>query len=418
MGVAVKKVLGITGIRSDYDLMSGLYRRLAANKTLDFRLLVGGAHLSKTYGYSFDLIRADGIATLATIESLIDSDSISSRLKSASILLQASVDVVAAWRPDVILYAGDREEVWIGGLLGNYLEIPTVHFYGGDHTDSWHIDNPVRHAASKLSTFHVVPTQEHRMRLIALGEPDSRIRVLGSLALDNFRLPAGAESVGDDDDLRPPSELGDYALVLFHPDPSENAIAGAICRDILLEVKQAGLGAYVGYPNTDAANRDIIEVFSEFAGEPRFCFYRTLERAKFISLYRQARFIIGNSSSGIIEAASIPVPAINVGLRQRGRLAGLNVIFVDADRTSIRRAIETVQGPAFRASIANMLNPYGDGMSCARAYELIVNTDFSQLLRKTEDPLHARSANGDTKNGAKSEARPDVKYAFRPMPVR
>src|SRR5215469_380627 len=186
----MKRVLGITGIRSDYDLMSGLYRLLATDPTVDFRLIVGGAHLSKTYGYSLDLIRADGIAVLAAIESLIDSDSFSSRLKSGSIMLQSAVDVVAGWRPDVILYAGDREEVWIGGLLGNYLEIPTVHFYGGDHTDSWHIDNPVRHAVSKLSSFHVVPTQEHRLRLLAMGEPDSRIRVLGSLALDNFRPPS------------------------------------------------------------------------------------------------------------------------------------------------------------------------------------------------------------------------------------
>jgi UDP-N-acetylglucosamine 2-epimerase len=102
-------------------------------------------------------------------------------------MLQSAVDVVAQWRPDVIMYAGDREEVWIGALLGNYLEIPTIHFYGGDHTDSWHMDNPVRHATSKLSSFHVVPTGEARQRLLTLGESDSRIRVLGSLALDNFR---------------------------------------------------------------------------------------------------------------------------------------------------------------------------------------------------------------------------------------
>ena len=413
----MKRVLGITGIRSDYDLMSGLYRRLAADKTLDFRLIVGGAHLSKTYGYSLDLIHADAIPVLATIESLIDSDSISSRLKSASIMLQTAVDIVAAWRPDLILYAGDREEVWIGGLLGNYLEIPTVHFYGGDHTDSWHIDNPVRHAASKLSTFHVVTTQEHRLRLIALGEPDARIRVLGSLALDNFRVPGGTDPAVDEASLKPHSDIGDYALVLFHPDPSEYEVAGNICRDILRELKHAGLGAYVGYPNTDAANKDIIAVFSEFLNEPRFCFYRTLERSKFISFYRRARFIIGNSSSGVIEAASVPVPAVNVGLRQRGRLAGRNVIFVNTDRDSIRRGIATALDPAFRASIANMLNPYGDGASCARAYDLIVNTDFSRLLHKTEDPLH-QEATGQGAPTGKAEAREDVKYTFRPMPVR
>jgi len=415
----MKKLLGITGIRSDYDLMSGLYRRLSADKTVDFRVIVGGAHLSKTYGYSLDLIRADGIRILATVESLIDSDSISSRLKSSSIMLQSAVDIVAAWRPDVILYAGDREEVWIGALLGGYLEIPTVHFYGGDHTDSWHIDNPVRHAASKLSTFHVVPIAEHRARLIALGEPESRIRVLGSLALDNFRATEPADSAADPEALGLP-DVGAYALVLFHPDPSEYAVAGDICRDILVELKHAGLGAYVGYPNTDAANRDIIEVFSEFAREPHFFFYRTLERSKFISLYKRARFIIGNSSSGIIEAASIPIPAVNVGLRQRGRLAGGNVIFVDADRASMRRAIATAQDAKFRASIADMLNPYGDGLSCARAYDLIVNTDFSSLLHKTEDPLQLRGDKELRKSGrdGKDAVRNEVKYKFRPMPVR
>lgn len=409
-----KRLLGITGIRSDYDLMSVLYRRLAIAPELDFKLLVGGAHLSKTYGYSLDLIRADGIPILATIESLIDSDSICSRLKSASIMLQSAVDIVAQWRPDLILYAGDREEVWIGALLGNYLEVPTVHFYGGDHTDSWHIDNPVRHAASKLSTFHVVPTDEHRRRLIALGEPESRIRVVGSLALDNFRDSEPVTPNPSGDVLPAPAQIGDYALVLFHPDPSEYAIAADICRNILREVRHAGLGACVGYPNTDAANRDIIGVFSEFASEPRFYFYRTLQRDHFISLYKHARFIIGNSSSGIMEAASVPIPAVNVGLRQRGRMAGRNVLFVDTDCQSLRRAIAHALDPAFRGSIADIINPYGDGRSCVRAYDLIVNTDFAGLLQKTEDPLQLQQ------HATGNEPRRDptqVKYKFRWMPA-
>jgi UDP-hydrolysing UDP-N-acetyl-D-glucosamine 2-epimerase len=385
----MKKLLGITGIRSDYDLMSMLYRRLAADPEIDFRLIVGGAHLSKTYGYSVDLIRADEVPILATIESLIDADSTSARLKSASIMLQTSVDIVAAWRPDLILYAGDREEVWIGALLGNYLEVPTVHFYGGDHTDSWHIDNPVRHATSKLSTFHVVTTDEHRLRLIAMGEPDSRIRVLGSLALDNFQEPCSTDVVRDRESDGS-HNIGDYAMVLFHPDPSEYAIAGDICRNILLELQNARLGACIGYPNTDPANKDIIEAFSDFRDERRFYFYRTLGRTQFISLYKHSRFIIGNSSSGIMEAASIPIPAINVGLRQRGRQAAQNVIFVDSDRESIRQAIATAQDPGFRRLISGISNPYGDGHSCDRAYELIVNTDFSSLLHKVEDPLAIR----------------------------
>ncbi len=383
----MRRLLGITGIRSDYDLLSGLYRRLAADLTLDFRLLVGGAHMSRTYGHSVDLIREDGIPILATVENLIDADSASARLKSASIMLQFSVDVVAQWNPELIIYAGDREEVWIGGVLGNYLGIPTVHFYGGDHTRSWHIDNPVRHAASKLSSFHIVSTEEHRQRLLAMGEADSRIAVLGSLALDNF-----AETTTEADPHAPglPRAIGDYALVLFHPDPSECDVAGSICRDILLELKAAGLGACIGFPNTDAANRDIIEVYEEFRNEPRFFLYRNLRRREFISLYKRARFIIGNSSSGIVEAASVPIPTVNVGTRQIGRTAGRNVLFVDADRQSIRKGIAAAQDPDFRQSILGMANPYGDGLSCAKAYNLIVNTDFSTLLKKVEDPLDLR----------------------------
>jgi UDP-hydrolysing UDP-N-acetyl-D-glucosamine 2-epimerase len=383
----MKKILAISGIRSDYDLMSVLYRRLVADPEIDFRLIAGGAHLSKTYGQSIELIRADGIPLLAAIESLIDADSTSARLKSASIMLQNSIDVVAAWKPDLILYAGDREEVWIGALLGIYLDIPTIHFYGGDHTNSWHPDNVVRHAVSKLSTLHVVTTEEHRDRLRAMGEPDWRIRVLGSLALDNFLAQVRADSVqiGGWDEVS--QGMGNWALVLFHPDPSEGDIAGSICRNILLEVKAAGLGACVGYPNSDPANRDIIAAFAEFENEPRFFFYRNLERAQFISLYKRSQFIIGNSSSGIMEAASIPIPAINVGVRQRGRCAGKNVIFVDSDRQSLRKAIGAVMDPVFRKSIAGMSNPYGDGRSCDGAYSLIVNTNFSKLSHKTEDPL-------------------------------
>jgi UDP-hydrolysing UDP-N-acetyl-D-glucosamine 2-epimerase len=384
----MRRLLGITGIRSDYDLLSGLYRRLAADLTLDFRLLVGGAHMSRTYGHSVDLIREDAIPILATVENLIDADTASARLKSASIMLQFSVDVVAQWNPELIIYAGDREEVWIGGVLGNYLGIPTVHFYGGDHTRSWHIDNPARHAASKLSSFHIVSTEEHRRRLLAMGESDSRIAVLGSLALDNF-AETMAEAGPQSPDL--PRPIGDYALVLFHPDPSERDVAGSICKDILLELKAAGLGACIGYPNTDAANRDIIEVYEEFRNEPRFFLYRNLRRREFISLYKRARFIIGNSSSGIVEAASVPIPAVNVGLRQRGRTAGRNVLFVAADRQSIRKGIAAAQDTDFRQSILGMANPYGDGLSCAKAYNLIVNTDFSTLLEKVEDPLDLRT---------------------------
>lgn len=383
----MKKILAITGIRSDYDLMSGLFRRLQTDSGVDLRLLVGGAHMSRTYGHTIDLIRRDGFTILHAVESLIDSDSLASRLKTASIMLQGAVDVVANWAPDVILYAGDREEVWIGAMLGTYLEVPTVHYYGGDHTETGHVDNPVRHAVSKLSTAHAVTIEEHRQRLLSMGEPVSRIRVIGNISLDNFVHHQALSRQELDYQTGLPASMVGHALVLFHPDPAEKGIAADIMERILQALKMRGIPGCVGYPNTDPSNRDIIDVIEKYRADEHFFFYRNLDRDQFISMYKHASFIIGNSSSGILEAASIPIPAINVGLRQRGRLAGDNVIFCDSDAESIDTAIAKALSLPFLEKVKAMVNPYGNGDSAEKAYRMLMEMDLKTMRLKTEDAL-------------------------------
>ncbi|OIN91290.1 MAG: UDP-N-acetyl-D-glucosamine 2-epimerase, UDP-hydrolysing [Comamonadaceae bacterium CG1_02_60_18] len=388
----MKKILAITGIRSDYDLMSGLFRRLQADAGIDLRLLVGGAHMSETYGHTIDLIRRDGFTILHAIESLIDSDSLSSRLKTASIMLQGAVDAVANWEPDVIIYAGDREEVWIGAMLGTYLEVPTVHFYGGDHTETGHVDNPVRHAVSKLSTAHAVTVEEHRQRLLCMGEPASRIRVIGNISLDNFVHHQALSRQVLEKQMGLPTHITHYALVLFHPDPSEKGIAAEIFERILLALKTQGIAGCVGYPNTDPSNREIIDIIEKYRGDKNFFFYRNLDRDQFISMYKHASFIIGNSSSGILEAASIPIPAINVGLRQRGRMAGENVIFCNSDAQSIAVSIVKAISQPFLDLVTSMRNPYGDGDSAGKAYRMLKEMDLQSMRLKTEDALKLERA--------------------------
>ena len=383
----MKKILGITGIRSDYDLMSSLYKLLAKTSDVDLKLLVGGAHLSKTYGYSINLIKNDGIPILMSVESLIDGDSPSSRIKTASIMLQNVIDCVVSWSPNIIVYAGDREEVWIGALLGTYLGVPTVHFYGGDHTSTGHVDNPVRHATSKLSSAHFVAIEEHKSRLMAMGEDNRRIFVTGNLSLDNFVVQSGVSFVGLKNKIGLPSNIGDYAIVLFHPDPSETESPARFMENILNCLSEKGIFACVGYPNTDPSNREIIRVIEHFRDKPDVFVYQNLERNDFIALYKNARFIIGNSSSGILEAASIPLPAINVGVRQRGRLAGDNVVFCDGDKNSILSSIEFVESKEFRDALKFLKNLYGDGQSAKSALDILLSIDFNALRLKTEDPL-------------------------------
>jgi UDP-hydrolysing UDP-N-acetyl-D-glucosamine 2-epimerase len=381
------KILGITGIRSDYDLMSSLYGRLRDDPEVDFRLLVGGAHLSRTYGHTIDAIRRDGFDILAAVESLLDSDSRQARLKSAAIFLQGAIGPVADWAPDLIVYAGDREEVWAGALLGTYLGIPTGHFYGGDHTVSGHVDNPVRHAATKLSSAHFVTLEEHRRRILAMGEPEERIFVIGNLSLDNF---VSASAIALDDlrrNLGMPCDFPAHAILIFHPDPSEEEHAAQYLEDIIRALHRRGIGVCVGYPNSDPSNRRLIDVIERYSQQPGVFAYRNLGRDEFISLYKHAKFIIGNSSSGILEAASVPIPAINVGLRQRGRFAAHNVIFCDADPAAIDAAIDRATSPSFLAEGQGMKNPYGDGSSGQHAYEILKRLDFKSLVLKPEDAL-------------------------------
>ena len=158
-------------------------------------------------------------------------------------------------------------------------------------------------------------------------------------------------------------------------------------ENILNCLSEKGLFACVGYPNTDPANREIIRVIEHFSDKPDVFIYQNLDRNDFIALYKNARFIIGNSSSGILEAASIPLPAINVGVRQRGRLAGENVVFCDGDKNSIFSAIELVESIEFREALKFLKNLYGDGQSAKIALDILLSMDFNALRLKTEDPL-------------------------------
>ncbi|MDP2143571.1 MAG: UDP-N-acetylglucosamine 2-epimerase [Gallionella sp.] len=383
----MKKILAITTIRSDYDLMSGLYRLLDSDAEIELKLLVAGAHLSFTYGNTVDLIKKDGFGILAEIESLIDSDSQKARLKTASIMLQNAVDVVASWMPDLILYAGDREDVLVGGMLGTFLNIPTIHFFGGDHEKDGHADTVVRHATSKLSTFHVVSIDQHKQRLLKMGESANRIFVAGSIALDKF-VSHRSGTLEEARRLLPEGKkLDGYAMVIYHPVDQERADAGVCFENILLALKKSGIPAIVSYPNSDPGNHLIIEKIAQYENDPAFWFYKNLNRETFLSLYKQARFLIGNSSSGILEAASIPLGAINVGLRQKGRYCGDNVLFCDNSKDDIEKSVSKLLSDVFQRNLAEIKNPYGDGNSCKKVYELIRTTDFSQLLKKTEDPL-------------------------------
>jgi UDP-hydrolysing UDP-N-acetyl-D-glucosamine 2-epimerase len=385
------EVLGFTSIKADYDLLSNLYKQINEDDDLKIKLLVSGTHLSETYGESVDKIRADEIDIIAEIETLISSNSKRSRLKTASIFLQNSIDIVQGYDPDLLVYAGDREDVLSASMVGAYLQIPTVHLYGGDHVTDGHVDNPARHATSKLSSVHMVSIPEHKRRLVALGEHPDRIHVVGAPSLDRIveHDPMPREELlkrfGIDDQP--------YAVVIFHPQDREIKKSSLYLDRIVTSIHKKGLFCFVGYPNTDPGNKNIIQVLDRLRNSEMAKVYKNLDREIFLSMYKNACIQVGNSSSGIIEAASIPLPVVNVGKRQRDRKAGKNVIFTGTTQEDIDQAVDRALSESFRESIQDMKNIYGDGKSTKRVKRLIKEINVENFLYKTEDPLEVAQSN-------------------------
>lgn len=382
------KILSFTSIRSDYDLLVDLYSKLDKDQLIDFRLLVSGAHLSSSYGYSINNIKNDGFKILAELETLIDSDSISSRVKSASIFFQNSVDIVKQFSPDLVLFVGDREDAIIIPIICSYLNIPTIHFYGGDHVLDGNVDNPVRHASSKLATVHFVTLLQHKNRLMKMGEEESRIHVIGNISLDKiFRFkPKNTFEISDYLNINClPKE---YALLIFHPILSDLESSISDFKTIVHVLKSLQIPVICSYPNTDPGNKKIISFIEENRGDPNFIIYKNLPREYFMSIFYHCSFIIGNSSAGILEAASYKKPAINVGLRQQGRYSDFNVLFCNGDFESIKSSILTAKDNAFINKLSVLQNSYGNGKSADIAYDLIKKIDFKNLIFKTFDPLN------------------------------
>ncbi|CAD7288717.1 UDP-N-acetylglucosamine 2-epimerase [Campylobacter suis] len=384
----MKKILAFSSIRSDYDIMSPLYELLKNDDEIDFRIGISGAHLSKEFGLSVDQIKNDGIKILFQVQTLLSGDTKVSRLKSASILLQNIIERVDEFSPDLLIYAGDREDMLVYAMVGGYLGIPTLHFYGGDYAKDGYIDNAVRNATSKLSTFHCVSIEKFKQRLIKMGEEPDRIFVTGNLSLDRFISfkPLKKSEILAHFDLD--DDFSEFALCIFHPVTQEIQKADVYFENILLNLKERGIKTFVSYPNTDHGNSKIFDVIAKYKDDKNFVFYKNLDREIFVSIYKHSKLIIGNSSSGVLgEAASIGIPTVNVGFRQLGRLSDKSVIFCKSGFDDIKNALELALSDEFLTSIKGQKSMYGDGNAAKRAYEIIKNTDFKSKILKTYDPL-------------------------------
>lgn len=355
-----RKILYISGTRADYGLMRSVLRKIHEHPELSLDIIVTGMHLMDEFGHTIDEVRADPYKYYI-VDVRYESDTKESMATFIGKFIQSLTPVVSDLKPDIILILGDRGEMLAGAIVGAYLSIPVAHIHGGEVTST--IDDLARHAITKLSHLHFPATEESRERIIRMGEESERIFVTGAPGLDQIL----EEPLLSTKELAEKYHL-DFSkpviLCVQHPVTLEVDDAHVQIRETLEAIASLQLQTIVIYPNADAGGRAMIKVIKGY--ETHSCIYacKSVIHRDYLSLLKNSSILIGNSSSGIIEAASFGIPVINIGTRQHGRQRGINVFDAGYDRNQIKNCIHFILGnESLRNELNKQLNPYGDGTS-------------------------------------------------------
>ena len=374
------KILAITGIRSEYDILYPVIDALRNSENFNVKIVVSGAHLSDWHGNTIKKIEEDGFEIADKIDSLLMTNRKTQRAKGTGILIQALAQTVERENPDFILFVGDREECIAATVVGNYMDVLVAHIGGGDSVYG-NADDPIRFAGSKLAHIHFATAKLYAEILKRIGEEDFRIFFVGNPAYANIantpRAPLEDISQFLDFDILDSR----YVVLLKHPLSSEKESAYKQMKVTLQateEFAEENNIKVVGiYPNTDPGSYDILNAIEELKSD-KIKFFKTLSRNIFINLMRNTMALIGNSSMGILEAPFYKLPVVNVGNRQKGRLNAGNVKFVGYDIELIKKSLHKACFDVdYREYIAELENPYGDEKAPERIKDILLSIDLN-----------------------------------------
>lgn len=384
--MSARRVFFLTAARSDYDLVSPVLQEARGREGLEAAVVVAGGHLSPFHGMNVGQIQDDGFTVAGTIESLLASESWRGRALSFAHLVEGLTHLLAADPPDVLFVSGDREEALAGALVGNLLRVPVAHSHGGDRCVASDVDEVLRPAISKLAHVHFTATEGHRERLIRMGEVADRVFAVGAASLDRLRTekdrPAEDLAAELDVDVSRP-----FFLVIYHPAPTMSLErSGTEMAELLEGVLSLGHPVLCSYPNFDPGNIAIRQVIDDVrARSPLLRAYHNVERRTFVSLYRRCTAIVGNSSSLLVDAGFLRVPAVLVGPRQDLRERGPHVLRVEPDAACVREACQrALADEPFLTTVRSAPSLYGDGHSAPRIADHLVEVPLDgDLLLKT-----------------------------------
>lgn len=373
-----RRILYLTGTRADFGLMLPTLRRVDATPGLAVEVCITGMHLSERFGNTAQEVLSSGLNVVWRIDTSVDEDSTDGMARSAAQVALGFADCIREKRPNICMILGDRWEALAGAMSAAVAGVPIVHVCGGERSGS--VDDAMRHAISKLAHLHCAATEGARQRLLGLGEAPERIHVVGAPGLVGLQALATRPRAdwAVEHGLDPARPI---AAVLFHPVVQDAARAGAQVQAVLEAVRGSGLQALCLMPNADAGHSRIREAIERACAQWPGCRAGThLPRRDYVSLVAGADVLVGNSSSGIVEAASFGTPVVNVGDRQAGRERNANTVDCEAEAGAVAAAI----GQALRHPRTDTRNIYGDGFTDRRIAELLASLRLDDaLLKKT-----------------------------------
>ncbi|MBE8578963.1 UDP-N-acetylglucosamine 2-epimerase [Vibrio sp. OPT18] len=374
----IQKVAVFTGTRAEYGLLFWLLKDIQSDPDLTLQLLVSGMHLSPEFGETYQQIEKDGFKIDEKIEILLSSDSAVGTAKSMGLGVLGFSDSLARLQPDVLVILGDRFEALAAAQTAMILRIPIVHLHGGEITEGAY-DDAIRHAITKLSYLHGTSTDEYRQRVIQLGEAPERVKNVGAIGLDHLKR-ADFMSLGELGESLNFSLTKPFFLVTYHPVTLGNEAPEETFQALLDALNCFPEHQVIlTYPNADDGGRRIIPMLEAYAvSQPdRVLAIPSLGQVRYLSAVKYAAAVIGNSSSGIIEVPAFDVPTVNIGSRQKGRLAAKSVLHCEANSADIERAIRSANEREYKEAAEEIENPYGQGSTSEKVIEMIKTLDFN-----------------------------------------
>ncbi|QZA89089.1 UDP-N-acetylglucosamine 2-epimerase (hydrolyzing) [Salinarchaeum sp. IM2453] len=380
----MQNITVLTGTRAEYGLLKSSMEAIQAHDRLELSIVATGMHLSPKHGMTVEEIEKDGFGVDRKVEMQLDGDRGVTMAKSLGIGTMGIADVFDSLDPDVVLVLGDRDEALAGTLAAAHMNIPVAHIHGGDAMHGAVIDDSIRHAITKFAHIHFPASEKSAERIRRLGEEDWRITIAGAPGLDDILRGkySSSEEIRSKYDIDPSKPL---MLIVQHPVTTQPKKAGEQMKTTLDAVDEFDAQKVIIYPNSDAGGDQMIEEIQRRSFDGDTQTFQSIPRADYLGLMNIADVLVGNSSSGIIEAPSLDLPVVDIGPRQEGRERAEYVISADHSRQDIQAKInKCIHDDTIKQTATKESNPYEHGGAAKRICDRLISIEGNKqtLLRK------------------------------------